>query len=316
MTKVLITDALDAAAVEVLRNAGHDVVIDECDAVRLLQIVGGAEALLVRSRTKVTKEVIAAAQRLKVIGRAGVGLDNIDVEAAKAAGIRVVNAPESLTNAVAELTLGQMLNLSRSLARADASMRAGKWEKKELLGGELAGKTLGLLGIGRIGGRVADLARAFGMRIVAYDPYLNAQQVQAHGATKLETVDAVLERADFVSIHVPLTPETKGLLNAPRFARMKETAFVLNLARGGIIDEKALVDALDKGHIAGAALDVFEKEPPEASPLTRHPRIVLTPHVGGNTAEAQEKAGTMVAGQVVEILSGKPATTRTRISGG
>ncbi|MFA5862255.1 MAG: hydroxyacid dehydrogenase, partial [Candidatus Thermoplasmatota archaeon] len=244
MAKVLVTDPLDKSAVEALRKAGHEVDERKLTPEELLKVIPAYDALLVRSETKVTKAVLGVAVKLKVVGRAGVGVDNIDVPAAKERGIVVVNAPLAATNAVAELTLAHMLALCRQIPRADATTRAGQWEKKSLMGIELAGRTLGLLGVGRIGARVAELAMAFGMDVVVYDPYVDAAKAKEMGVTKVNTQAECVARADFVSVHTPLTPETKHMVNAELLSHFKPTAFVLNVARGGIIDEKALHDAI------------------------------------------------------------------------
>jgi D-3-phosphoglycerate dehydrogenase len=310
MAKVLVTDPLDRSALDALRKAGHEVDERKLTPEELLMVIPGYDALLVRSETKVTKAVLGVADKLKVVGRAGVGVDNIDVPAAKERGVAVVNAPLAATNAVAELTLGHMLALARQIPRADATTRAGQWEKKALMGAELQGKTLALLGVGRIGGRVAELARALGMRVVVYDPYVDAAHAKAMGVTKVDTPRAAVEAADFVSVHAPLTPETKHLVDAELLARFKPTAFLLNVARGGIVDERALHEALVAKRLAGAALDTFEVEPLKDSPLAALPNVVFTPHLGASTHEAQAKAGQMVAEQVRKILAGETAEFR------
>lgn len=310
MARILATDPLDPAAAEALRKAGHEVVEKKLAPDELLKEIAKYDGLLVRSETKVTRAVIGVADRLKVVGRAGVGVDNIDVEAAKEKGIAVVNAPLAASNAVAELTFAHMLSLARMLPRADSTTRAGKWDKKSLKGFELQGRTLGLLGVGRIGGRVAELSKAFGMRVVAYDPYVSVEKAREMGVTKLDDPRDVVQQSDFVSIHVPLTPETKHMVNAQLLAAFKPGSFVLNLSRGGIIDEAALHQAVKGGHLGGAALDVFETEPLTASPLFELPNVHLTPHLGASTKEAQEKAGVMVAEQVRKVLAGERAEFR------
>ena len=310
MARILATDPLDPAAAEALRKAGHEVVEKKMTPDELLKEISKFEGLLVRSETKVTRAVIGVADKLKVIGRAGVGVDNIDVEAAKEKGIAVVNAPLAASNAVAELTFAHMLSLARMLPRADATTRAGKWDKKSLKGFELQGKTLGLLGVGRIGGRVAEVSKAFGMRVVAYDPYVSAEKAREMGVSKLEDPREVVKQSDFVSIHVPLTAETKHMVNEDLLAVFKPGSVVLNLSRGGIIDEAALYQAVKSGHLGGAALDVFETEPLTQSPLFELPNVHLTPHLGASTKEAQEKAGVMVAEQVRKTLAGEKAEFR------
>ncbi|HVL87936.1 MAG TPA: hydroxyacid dehydrogenase [Candidatus Thermoplasmatota archaeon] len=310
MARVLVTDPIHDSGVQLLRKE-HEVVVEELDAVALPRAMAGYEALVVRSRTKVTREVLSAGGRLKVVGRAGVGVDNVDTAAAKELGIAIVNAPTAATNAVAELAVGHALALARGIARLDGAMRQGRWEKKGSEGWELAGKTLGLVGVGRIGSRVAELARAFGMRALAYDPYVSADAARRMNVEKVDSLERLLEDADVVSVHVSLTPETKGLLDGKRIALMKRTAILLNLSRGGVVDEPALAMALESGAIAGAGLDVFSTEPlaPD-SPLARLPNVILTPHVGANSREAQAAAGRIVAEQVLKVLRGETADFR------
>ncbi len=303
--KILITDGLDPAAVSILRRV-HEVDVKELDPSGLLEAVSGYQALIVRSRTKVTKDVLARAGNLKVVGRAGVGVDNIDLEAATARGIVVVNAPTASTVSVAELAIGHMLSLYRHLPEADRSVKAGKWEKARLEGWELFDKTLGLIGSGRIGAEVAKRAQAFGMRVVSFDPYLPVPVAKSLGV-RLVDKDTLLRDADVVSIHAALTAETKGLIGAMDFSKMKRSAILVNCARGEIVQEAALADALRSGTIAGAAIDVFEKEPPEGSPLLSAPNVHFTPHVGASTHEGQARAGTIVAEQVIRVLDGKRA---------
>lgn len=310
MARILVTDPLDPAAAEALRKAGHAVEERKLAPDELLKAIPDYEALLVRSETKVTKAVLGVADKLKVVGRAGVGVDNIDTAAAKERGVAVVNAPLAATNAVAELTLAHMLALARQIPRADPTTKAGKWEKKGLMGIELSGRTLGLLGVGRIGGRVAELAKAFGMKVVVYDPYVDAARAKEIGVAKVETPAEVVAQSDFVSVHVPLTPETKHMVNEDLLKQFKKGAFVLNVARGGIIDEKALFDAISSGHLGGAGLDTFETEPLKESPLAALPNVVFTPHLGASTSEAQSKAGLMVAEQVRKVLAGEKAEFR------
>ncbi|HVM44691.1 MAG TPA: hydroxyacid dehydrogenase [Candidatus Thermoplasmatota archaeon] len=310
MARILVTDPLDPAAAAALRKAGHEVEERKLTPDELLRVIPPYDALLVRSETKVTKAVLGVADNLKVVGRAGVGVDNIDVTAAKERGVAVVNAPLAASNAVAELTLAHMLALARQIPRADRSTKEGRWEKKALMGIELQGRTLGLLGVGRIGGRVAELCKAFGMSVVVYDPYVSAERAAELGVTKVETPAEVVEQADFVSVHVPLTPETKHLVNADLLKQAKKGSCFLNLSRGGVIDEKALHEALASGQLGGAGLDVFETEPLKESPLAALPNVVFTPHVGASTQEAQSKAGLMVAEQVRKVLAGEKAEFR------
>ncbi len=301
--KILITDGLEAEAISTLRKI-HEVDVQELDPKGLLAAIPGYHALIVRSRTIVSKAVLSHAANLKVVGRAGVGVDNIDVAEATARKIAVVNAPTASTISVAELAVGHMISLLRHLPEADRSVREGRWEKKKLEGRELFGKTLGLVGSGRIGAEVAKRAQAFGMRVIAYDPYLAPPTAESLGI-RLVDKDAVFREADVVSIHAALTPETKGMVAAAEFARMKRGAILVNCARGEIVQEAALADALQSGRLAGAALDVFETEPPIGSPLLAAPNAVFTPHLGASTREAQARAGSIIAQQVLLVLDGQ-----------
>lgn len=301
--KVLVADALDSAAVEALR-AAHEVDVREVDAAQLLEVVEEYDALVVRGRTKVTAVVLERAARLKVIGRAGVGVDNIDVDEATRRKVVVVNAPASTTVSVAELTLGHMISLARSLPEADRSVRDGKWEKKRFRGTELSGKTLGLLGSGRIGMEVAARARAFGMRVVAFDPYVPAAVARERGV-ELVDLPTLLATSDFLSIHTALTDETRGMIGAGELGKMKRTAYLVNCARGEIVREADLAEALKAGTIAGAAVDVYGREPPEGSPLLSAPRVHFTPHLGASTEEAQTRSATIITEQVAKALAGE-----------
>ncbi|MFH0815534.1 MAG: hydroxyacid dehydrogenase [Methanobacteriota archaeon] len=299
--RILVSDSIAKEGVELLKTAG-EVNATELTPEELLAQIGEYDALVVRSRTKVTKEVIEKAANLKVIGRAGIGVDNIDVKTATAKGIVVVNAPRSSTTSVAELAIGHMLSIARSLPRADRGIREGKWEKKQLKGAELFGKTLGFIGSGRIGAEVAVRARAFGMKTLAYDPYLSPDAAKNAGV-ELCNLDRILKESDFVTIHAMLTDETRGMVGVAEFAKMKPTAYIVNCARGGIIDETALYNALKDKKIAGAALDVFAKEPLVDSPLVKLDNIVFTPHIGASTKEGQERAGMQVAEQVIKAIT-------------
>ena len=301
--KVLVTDGLDPGALAVLRKV-HEVDVRELDSKGLLAAMPSYHALIVRSRTKVTKEVLSQGTQLKVVGRAGVGVDNIDVQEATARKIVVVNAPTASTVSVAELTIGHMVSLLRRLPEADLSVRAGKWERARFVGRELFGKTLGLLGSGRIGVEVAKRAQAFGMDVIAYDPYLMPATAKGLGI-RLVDQDRLLRDADVLSVHAALTPETRGLIGAAQLAKMKREAILVNCARGEIVDEAALAEALRSGRIAGAAIDVFAKEPPAGSPLLSAPNTLFTPHLGASTVEGQARAGTIVAEQVIKVLNGQ-----------
>src|SRR5881398_3033683 len=301
--KVLITDGLESEAISSLRKA-HEVDVQELDPKGLLAAIPRYHALIVRSRTIVSKAVLTQAANLKVVGRAGVGVDNIDVAEATARKIAVVNAPTASTISVAELAIGQMISLLRHLPEADRSVKEGKWEKKKLEGRELFGKTLGLVGSGRIGAEVAKRAQAFGMRVIAHDPYLSRPTAEAFGI-RLVDKDALFRDADVLSIHAALTPETRGLVGAPELAKMRPNAILVNCARGEIVDERALAEALRAKKISGAAIDVFATEPPSGSPLLEAPNVVFTPHLGASTSEGQSRAGAIVADQVMKVLAGK-----------
>ncbi len=303
--KILITDGLEPEAISTLRKK-HEVDVRELDPKGLLNVVAGYHALIVRSRTIVSKAVLTHAPNLKVVGRAGVGVDNIDVAEATARKIAVVNAPTASTISVAELAVGHMISLLRHLPEADRSVKDGKWEKKKLEGRELFEKTLGLVGSGRIGAEVAKRAQAFGMRVIAYDPYLSASIAETLGI-RLVDKEAVFREADVVSVHAALTPETKGMVAAAELAQMKRGAILVNCARGEIVQEAALAEALRTGRIAGAAVDVFDTEPPVGSPLLAAPNLVFTPHLGASTREAQARAGATVADQVLQVLDGRRA---------
>ncbi|MBN1837774.1 MAG: hypothetical protein JW820_18090 [Spirochaetales bacterium] len=261
-----------------------------------------AAALIVRSATKVTRELIAAAPALKVIGRAGAGVDNIDVAAATARGIVVMNTPGGNSNAVAELALGMMFALARSIPRADSSMKAGGWEKKQLEGCELAGKTLGLVGVGRVGARVARKAACLEMKVLACDPLIAGEDIRALGAEPV-ALERLLAESDFISIHAPRNPETAWMIGRDAFAKLKPGAYLVNCARGGIVVEGDLLEALESGRVAGAAVDVYDQEPPQERSLAEHPRVIATPHIGASTREAQIVVAQMIADQVGRFLT-------------
>jgi D-3-phosphoglycerate dehydrogenase len=304
LPNILIADGLAPAGVQLLKAAGQVTANPKITPAELLTCLPDFDALVVRSRTRVTAEVLAAGPRLKVVGRAGVGVDNIDVAAAVARGVVVVNSPLAASVSVAEHTIGLMLALARHIAAADASLKQGRWEKSAFMGSELAGKTLGLLGLGRIGAMVAARAVAFGMSVTAFDPYLDEMAVRERQAEPA-SLDEVLERSDYVSLHLPFTAETRGLIGAAQLERMKPGARLVCAARGGVVDEAALRAALDSGRLAGAALDVFESEPPRPGSIAEHPRVVATPHIGAQTAEGQARAGVAIAEEVVAVLQGK-----------
>lgn len=305
--RVLISDPVAEGGIEHLR---HHFQVDLKTGMKpeeLLQIIPEYDALVVRSETKVTTDVIEAGQRLRVIGRAGVGVDNIDVAAATRRGIVVLNAPTGNNIAATEHTIGMMLAVARHIPQACASVKAGLWQRSRFMGVELRGKVLGVVGLGKIGTEVARRAQGMEMKVIAYDPYLSAEHAQRLGIEAV-SLDELLPRADFITFHVPLTPQTKGMIGAQQLRRMKPTVRLVNCARGGIIDESALLEALEQGVIAGAALDVFTREPiPVDHPLLKQERLVVTPHLGGSTVEAQEGVSIDVAEQIVAVLHGKPA---------
>ncbi|HOV06107.1 MAG TPA: hydroxyacid dehydrogenase [Anaerolineaceae bacterium] len=303
--KILLTDGLEENGKEILRASAEVVDQSGISADDLLKVVGEYDALIVRGRTKVTNAVFEAGKKLKVVGRAGVGVDNIDLEAAKAHHVTVVNSPLATTVAVAELTLSLMLSLVREIPRADASMKSGKWLKKEFEGRELYGKTLGVLGFGRIGSAVAARAKAFEMKILAYDPVVSAEEIRARGGEPV-SLDDLLKQSDMITMHMPLTSESKHLLNREAFSKMKDGVYIVCAARGGVIDEDALLEALNSGKVAGAALDVFATEPPGETELVAHPHVIDTPHVGAQTVEAQTRAAHDIAEEVLNALAGKP----------
>jgi D-3-phosphoglycerate dehydrogenase len=304
MDRILVTEKIAAEGLEVLRRAAEVDVRLDLDRAGLLEAIGAYDALVVRSATQVTAELIDAGVKLRAIGRAGTGVDNIDVEAATRRGIVVVNAPASNNVAVAELTIGLLIGLARSIPQAHASLQSGKWERTKFVGWEVRGKTLGLVGLGRIGSEVALRARALEMQVLAYDPVVSLDRAEQIGV-ELVTMDELLQRSDVISIHVPLLAGTRNLFDAARIARMRRGAYLINASRGGIVDDEALLAALESGQLGGAALDVFSVEPPPpGSPLTHHPRIITLPHVGASTAEAQTSAGTEVAEGVAVALSG------------
>ena len=302
--KVLLTDGLEENGQAILRAAAEVADKTGISADDLLQIVGEYDALIVRGRTKVTPAVFAAAKNLKVVGRAGVGVDNIDLKAAREAGVTVVNSPLATSVSVAELTLGLMLSVMRDIPRADASMKAGKWLKKEFEGGELFKKTLGVIGFGRIGVAVADRAKAFDMEVLGYDPLIPAEEIKKRGGIPV-TFDELLAKSDVITMHIPLTPESRGMLNAEAFAKMKDGVRIVCAARGGVIDEDALLQSLESGKVAAAGLDVFVAEPPGLTPLVSHPRVICTPHIGAQTVEAQGRAAYDIATEVVAGLKGE-----------
>jgi D-3-phosphoglycerate dehydrogenase len=310
--KILICDPISPRGIALFqqRPEFQVTVLDKrLSEAELLPLVADAEALVVRSETKVTQKVMEAAPRLKVVGRAGVGVDNVDVEAATQRGVVVMNTPAGNTITTAELTFFMLGALARKIPQAHATMAAGKWDRKQFQGSELFGKTLGVLGMGRIGGEVAKRALVFGMNVLAYDPFLTEARARALGVNLVQEADDVYRSADFITVHMPVTRQTRGMLNAEAFAKMKPGVRIVNCARGEIINETDLLAALDSGKVAGAALDVFCAEPlPADHPFRMHPRITMTPHLGASTEEAQEKCGIEVA----EVITGYLLTGEVR----
>ena len=320
MLKVLVSDPIAKEGLARLGEAGAGLGLEVevktgLPKEELLKIIADYDGLIVRSETKVTAEVIRAASRLKVVARAGVGVDNVDVAAATERGIIVVNTPNGNTIAACEQAFALMLATARKLNQADSSMKAGKWERKQFMGVELAGKTLGIVGLGRIGTELAHRAQAFGMTVIAYDPFVTPAYAQKQGITLL-SLDDLYRQADFISVHSPLLPETTRMINAAAFEKMKPGVRIINAARGGIVDEAALFEALQSGKVAAAGLDVFEQEPPAAdNPLTKLPNVVATPHLGASTEEAQIKVAIDAAESVVAALNGELVPNAVNLPG-
>ncbi|HUO91654.1 MAG TPA: phosphoglycerate dehydrogenase [Rhizomicrobium sp.] len=302
MPRVLIADKLSPAAVQIFKERGVEADVKTgLSKDELLAIVGDYDGIAIRSATKITADVIKAAKKLKVVGRAGIGVDNVDIPAATAAGVIVMNTPFGNSITTAEHAIALLMALARELPAANASTHAGKWEKNRFMGVELYGKTLGLIGAGNIGSIVADRAKGLKMKVVAYDPFLSAERADDLGIEKVELGD-LLARADFITLHTPLTDQTRGIISADAINRMKKGVRIVNCARGGLIDEAALKAALDSGHVAGAALDVFEEEPAKSNLLFGNEKVVATPHLGASTSEAQENVALQVAEQISDYL--------------
>jgi D-3-phosphoglycerate dehydrogenase len=303
--KIILTDGLEENGKAILCESAEVADRAGIAADELLKVVGDYDAMIVRGRTKVTPAVFAAARSLKVVGRAGVGVDNIDLNAARQSGVKVVNSPFATTVAVAELAMGLLLSLVRDLPRGDAGMKNGKWLKKEMEGTELCEKTLGIIGFGRIGQAMARRAMAFDMNVVVVcDPFVDCDVVTQAGCQAV-SLPELLESADIISLHVPLNEGTRGLIGKAEFDRMKDGVRLVNTARGGVIEETALLEALETGKVAGAALDVFSSEPPGQTALVSHPRIVASPHIGAQTVEAQQRAAHDIATEVLAALGGE-----------
>jgi D-3-phosphoglycerate dehydrogenase len=302
--RVLISDALSPAAVQIFKDRGIEVDFQPNlgkDKEKLAEVIDGFDGLAVRSATKVTAKILDRAKKLKVVGRAGIGVDNVDIPAATAKGIIVMNTPFGNSITTAEHAITLMLSLARQIPQADASTQAGKWEKNRFMGVEITGKTLGIIGCGNIGAIVADRALGLRMKVVAYDPFLSPERAADLGVEKVD-LDELLRRADFITLHAPLTEKTKNILDAKALARTKKGVRIINCARGGLVDEAALRAALDSGHVAGAAFDVFTTEPASENPLFGHPNVICTPHLGAATNEAQENVALQVAEQMSDYL--------------
>ena len=306
MARVLIADAIAAEGVDVLRSQAEVDVRTGLAPAELVGLIGEYDALVVRSETKVSAEVVEAGKRLRVIARAGIGGDNIDVDAATSAGIAVVNSPTGNIVAAAEHTMALMLALSRNIPRAHQSMKDGQWRRSAFVGIEVRNKTLGIIGLGRVGSEVALRARSFGMRLVAYDPFVAPDYAHRLG-TELRSLQDLLAESDFVTLHTPLTDSNRNMIGAAELSRMKPGSRLINVARGELVDEQALLEALESDGLAGVALDVFATEPPHQSPLLEHPKVVVTPHLGASTEEAQREVAIEAAEQVISVLNGDPA---------
>lgn len=316
MPKVLVSDPIDEVGIEILSQVAHVDVKTGLSEAELVSLIPDYDALMIRSGTQVTEAVVEASQKLKIIGRAGVGVDNVNIPAATRKGIVVVNSPEGNTIAAAEHALAMMMSMSRYIPVAHGSMKAGEWNRKAYVGTEVYKKTLGVVGLGKIGAHVAKVAKAMGMKLIAYDPFISAERAEQLGC-RLVDLDMLFKEADYITLHVPKTKETANMINAETLAQMKPTTRIINCARGGVIDEAALAEALNDGVIAGAALDVFDSEPLEAdSPLRKvEKNIVLTPHLGASTAEAQVNVAVDVAEQIRDVLLGLPARSAVNIPG-
>ncbi len=307
--KIIVADGLDEIGLEILSKAAQ---VDERAGIspeELIEVISEFEALIVRGRTRVNAEVFSAASNLKVVGRAGVGVDNIDLAAANLNNVTVVNSPYATTQAVAEHVLALLFSLARSIPAADGTMKSGLWRKKQFMGVEIKDKVLGIIGMGNIGSSLAQMSKSLGMQVIGYDPLISAADIERRGANPVN-IQELYVQSDFISIHVPLNPETRGMINGGSFGTMKRGVRLICTARGGIVDETALLAALESGQVAGAALDVFAKEPPGMSALVSHPKVVATPHISAQTAEAQARAAVDIAREVLAALQGDPLRSK------
>ncbi|BDA39462.1 phosphoglycerate dehydrogenase [Candidatus Atelocyanobacterium thalassae] len=314
MAKVLVSDLIDQTGIDILSQVAQVDIKIGLTLDELIKIIPEYSALMVRSSTYVTKEVITAGNQLKIIGRAGVGVDNIDIASATRQGVLVVNSPEGNTIAAAEHTLAMMLSLSRHIPQANQSIKDNKWNRKSFVGAEVYKKTLGIIGLGKIGSHVANIAKSMGMKLLAYDPFISNERAEQLGCVLVE-LDMLFAESDYITLHIPKTPETAHIINKKALSKMKSTVRIVNCSRGGIIDEDALAEAIITRKVAGAALDVFEKEPLDNSKLTSLDNIILTPHLGASTAEAQINVAVDVAEQIRDVLLGLPARSAINIPG-
>ena len=303
--KIIVTDGLEGRGLEILSKAAQ---VDERTCIsheELIKVISDYDALIVRGQTRVNDEVFSAASNLKVVGRAGVGVDNIDLAAANLNNVTVVNSPSASTQAVAEHVLALLFSLARSIPAADGTMKSGLWHKKQFVGVEIKDKILGVIGVGNIGGSLAQMSKSLGMLVIGYDPLIPDAEIEHRGA-KPVNIQELFVHSDFISVHVPLNPETRGMIDGGSFGTMKRGVRLICTARGGIVDETALLAALESGQVAGAALDVFAKEPPGMSALVSHPKVIATPHIGAQTTEAQARAAVDIATEVLAALEGDP----------
>jgi D-3-phosphoglycerate dehydrogenase len=307
--KIIVADGLDGRGLEILSEAAQ---VDERAGIspeELIKVISEYDALIVRGQTRVNAEVFSAASNLKVVGRAGVGVDNIDLAAANLNNVTVVNSPYATTQAVAEHVLALLFSLARSIPTADETMKSGLWRKKQFMGVEIKDKVLGIIGMGNIGSSLAQMSKSLGMQVIGYDPLISDADIERRGANPVN-IQELYVQSDFISIHVPLNPETRGMINGGSFGTMKRGVRLICTARGGIVDETALLAALESGQVAGAALDVFAKEPPGMSALVSHPKVVATPHISAQTAEAQARAAVDIAREVLAALQGDPLRSK------